>query len=162
MLVLWRQIDDPADENEPVNDVAALDALLDRLHKRARAEDYPHAVHLYAGQRYPHPAHGRGNQWIPEDPGDGPQPELMLVVGAEDSPVSWFDPAGHEHTSVGPRHVHQPEPRYFFEFYFGGQESYATESSLVPSDQAREAARQFLASGGQRPANITWRTPQPA
>ena len=82
----------------------------------------------------------------------------MLVVGADQSPVSWFDPAQHEHTSVGPRQVQQPEERYFFEFYFGGQESYATESSLVPQEEAREAARRFLASGGQRPDNVTWRT----
>jgi hypothetical protein len=44
------------------------------------------------------------------------------------------------------------------EFFYGGQESYAPAWSLVPAEQAREAARQFLASSGQRPAAITWRT----
>lgn len=158
MLVMWQYIYDARHHSQHIDTPASLDALLDRLHQQARTDHYPNAIHIYAGNRYPERAHAENDRWIPDDPGDGPQPELILVIGADDTPVSWYDPTGREHTGQGPRHVQQPEPREFFEFFYGGQESYAPESSLIPATQAREAARRFMASGGQRPDNITWQT----
>lgn len=137
--------------------MTALDALLDRLHEQAAADQHPHATVIYAGNHYPRSAHGRGDTAIPADPGDGPRPELTLVVGAPDTPLYWDGADGTQHVSVGPRLVTQPEPEYFFEFYYGGQESYATESSLVSTEDARQAARLFVSSGGQQPSNVTWR-----
>jgi hypothetical protein len=158
MLVLWRQMTDTDDRTAQVDDADALDELLDRLHGQATATQYPHSILIYAGNRYPQEAHGKDDRWIPADPGDGPQPTLFLVVGADESPAYWNTPGQDEHSSAGPHPVTQPEPEYFFEYFHGGQETYATQSSLIPQKQAHEAARQFVASGGQRPGNITWRT----
>jgi hypothetical protein len=160
MLVLWRDLahEFTADQQQRIEDTPALDALLDNLHQQASADDYPHAVGIYAGNHYPDDAHGQGDQWIPADAGDGPQPELMLVIGTTQSPVDWTAPDGANHTSTGTTDSDEPE----LEFFLGGQESYAPAWSLVPTEQARQAARLFVASGGQRPGNITWRTPQPA
>jgi hypothetical protein len=160
MLVMWRDLQHEYqdDERQRVDDTTALDQLLDRLHQQASADDYPHAVVIYAGNTYPEIGHGEADRWIPASPGDGPQPVLMLTVGTSESPVYWTQPDGQQQASKGPRHVTQPEPRYFFEYYYGGQESYATESSLLPREQARDAARLFVASDGKRPDNITWHT----
>jgi hypothetical protein len=141
----------------PVAGVAALDVLLDELHAQAVADGYPHAVTIYPGDHYPHGGYGEGDRWIPEDPGDGPMPELTLVVGAEESPVYWDEPPGKELISAGAHQAGQPPGEDSFEYFCGGQESYAPPSSLLPQDQAREVARSFAASG-QRPATITWRT----
>ena len=111
---------------------------------------------IYPGDHYPAGGHGEGDRWIPEDPGDGPMPELTLVAGANESPVYFDEPAGNEHISTGPR---QPAAGGSFEYFYGGQESYAPPSSLVPQDQAREAARQFATSGGKRPATTALKFP---
>jgi hypothetical protein len=158
MLVMWQYTYDTRHQSQHIDTPANLDSLLDRLHQQASTDHYPNAVHIYAGNHYPQHAHAEGDRWIPDNPGDGPQPQLMLVIGADDTPLSWYDLGGHEHTSLSPHPVPQPEPREFFEFFYGGQESYAPESSLIPHQQAREAARQFLTNNGKRPANITWRT----
>jgi Immunity protein Imm1 len=158
MLLMWQNTGDTGQRSRQVHDAATLDTLLDQLHQQAAAARHPHATVIYAGNHYPRPAHARGDTPIPADPGDGPQPELTLVVGATDTPLYWDGPDGSQQVSVGPRLVTQPEPEYFFEFYYGGQESYATESSLIPATQARQAARLFLTNGGQQPDNITWRS----
>ena len=123
----------------------------------AAADQYPHAVVIYPGDHYPEEGHGQGNQWIPADPGDGPLPELCLTVGTGQSPVFWDEPGQPELLSQGTAQDAEPE----LEFFYGGQESYAPAWSLIPAEQAREAARQFIVSDGKRPANITWRTAQP-
>jgi Immunity protein Imm1 len=156
MLVIWRPVSHTEDTEQRIDDVAALDVLLDQIHLQALTGQYPHDVVIYAGNRYPQGAHHSAGRYHPDDPGDGKQPELTFVLGTDQSPLYWNTTGDAEETSTGPHHPAQPEPRYFFEYWSGGQESYATESSLVPIAQAREAARQFVASGGQRPANITW------
>jgi hypothetical protein len=162
MLVIHRswqqQLTGHDDAIIPVAGVAALDCLLDELHARAVADGYPHAVTIYPGDHYPHGGYGEGDRWIPEDPGDGPMPELTLVVGAGESPLYWEEPAGKELISVSAHPARQNADEDSFEYFYGGQESYAPRSSLVPRDQAREAARQFAASGGRRPATIAWQT----
>lgn len=157
MLAMWRdrehEYDD--DQQQHISTVAELDALLDRLHRQATADHYPHAVIIYPGNRYPDEGHGAGSQWIPANPGDGPQPELCLTVGAEHSPLFWDQPGQPEYLSKG----HNGGADHEFEFFYGGQESNAPAWSLVPTADAREAARQFLTSGGTQPPAITW---QPA
>lgn len=137
MLLMWQDAGDTAPRSQHVHDVPTLGTHLDRLHEQAGAGHHPHAIVIYAGDRCPRPAHARGDTPIPADPGDGPQPELTLVVGAPDTPLFWDGPDGTQQVSAGPRQVTQPEPEYFFEFSYGGQDSYATESSLVPAQDAR-------------------------
>lgn len=162
MLVIWRDPPYTHDEQQHVNDTLALDRLLDRLHHDAAATGHHNAVILYAGNHYPQEAHAENGRWIPDDPGDGEQPELILTVGASESPLYWDEPGGPQHTSHGPRPVTQPEPEYYFQYLYGGQESYATESSLIPAMQAREAARLFLQNDGKRPGNVAWQFPPDA
>ena len=151
MLVMWSDTDID-DQRQLTADAEQLDELLDRLHKEGLLSGSANAVQIYAGQRYPEEGHGDESGWIPADPGDGPQPVLFLTVGTDQTPVYWIEADGREHTS---KNASDDEPE--FEYLYGGQESYAPAWSLIPANQAREAARQFLATGGQRPGNITWR-----
>jgi Immunity protein Imm1 len=159
MLLLWTDLRNYRHEQEHIDpaDATRLDDLLNRLHEQARRDGDPAAVQLYAGNHYPQASHYQDGRHVPDDPGDGPQPVLFLTVGTSQSPVYWIDPSGHEHTSQGQPRDAEPE----FEYLYGGQESYAPAWQLVPLGQAREAARQFLASDGKRPGNITWRAEQP-
>jgi hypothetical protein len=156
MLVVWQYRHATSQASQDVQSPAALHALLGVLHQRATADGYPHAVLLSASSRLSRlgvSAHNGG-------PTEGPQPEMTLVVGAEEVPVLWWDslPAVRQ-ISVGPRQVSQPEPPDFFGYYSGGQQRYAPESSLIPRDDSWQAGRLFLTSHGRRPSTITWRTP---
>jgi hypothetical protein len=154
MLVIWPDHQRQGSQNTAVADAAELDTLLDRLHQQARTSGHPDAIQLYPGHRYPQPGHFDHDTWIPDDPGDGPLPELLLTVGADVSPVYWDEPGGIEDSSTGTASTDEPE----FEYLHSGQLSYAPAWSLVPTAQARQAARLFVTSGGKRPANITWHT----
>jgi hypothetical protein len=154
MLVIWRDQPHHQDQKHPVRTVTELDDLVDCIHAAAD-HDYPTAVQLYAGDHYPERGHWQAETWIADDPGDGPRPVLFFTAGAKETPLYWIEPDGTEYTSTGPSADDEPE----FEYSYGGQESYAPAWSLIPADQAREAARQFLATGGQRPGNITWQPP---
>jgi hypothetical protein len=155
MLILWTDLTNNRHEQQSIDptDPAGLEDLMDRLHDRAHRDGDPAAVQIYAGNRYPQSSHYSNGRHVPDDPGDGPQPVLFLTVGSEHSPVYWIEADGSEHTSKGAGKADEAE----FEYLYGGQESYAPAWSLVPHEQAREAARQFVVTGGQRPANITWR-----
>lgn len=142
---------DQVPTEQRVDDVTALDVLLDQSHGQALTDQYTHEVVIYAGNRYPRGAHYSAGRYHPDDPGDGKQPELAFVLGSYQSPLYWNTTGGPEHVSTGSHLLTQPESRYFFQYWSGGQESYATESSLLPTAQAREAARQFLVSGGAAP-----------
>jgi hypothetical protein len=157
-LIMWRGPGQVSDQQQHIITAEELDALIDRLHSQATADHYPQHVLIYPGDRYPEAAHGEADRRIPDDPGDGPRPELVFTIGADHSPVYWYEPDGREHTSQGPAEGDEPE----FEYFCGGQQSYAPAWSLIPAAQAREAARQFVTSGGQRPGNITWHAPRPA
>lgn len=153
MLVIWRDQPHHEDRKQPVHTTAELDELIDSIHTAADT-DCPSAVQLYAGDRYPENAHWKAETWVPEDPGDGPQPVLFFTAGAKETPVYWIGPDGTEHTSTGTTQADEPE----LEYLYGGQESYAPAWSLIPAGQAREAARQFLKDHGKRPLGITWHT----
>jgi hypothetical protein len=154
MLVMWRDAPYIDDQQQVITQAPSLDDLLDRLHRQGQYDGTANVVQIYAGDQYPEEGHGEGDRWIPADPGDGPQTVLFFTLGADHSPVYWIEPSGREHTSLGVPGNDEPE----FEYLYGGQESYAPAWSLVPTEQAREAARQFLASGGKQPENIIWRT----
>ncbi|HEY2575865.1 MAG TPA: hypothetical protein VGI74_06110 [Streptosporangiaceae bacterium] len=158
MLVVWQYRHATSQASQDVQSPAALHALLRVLDQRAAADGYPHAVLLLAGSRLSRlgvSAHNGG-----PGPAEGPPPELTLVVGADDTPVLWWDslPAARQ-ISIGARRVSQPEPPDFFGYHSGGQQRYAPESSLVSRDESWQAGRLFLTSGGRQPATITWRTP---
>jgi hypothetical protein len=157
MLVMWRDAPYTDDQQQIITQTAPLDDLLDRLHQQSQHHGTANAIQIYAGDRYPEEGHGENGRWIPPDPGDGPQPVLFFTLGTDHSPLYWIEPSGHEHTSLGIPGNDEPE----FEYLYGGQESYAPAWSLIPTGQARQAARLFMASGGQQPANITWHTTQP-
>lgn len=154
MLVVWQYRHATSPASQDIQSPAALHALLRVLDQRAAADGYPHAVLLSASTRLSRlgvSAH---------DDGPGPQPELTLVVGADETPVLWWDslPAARQ-ISVGSRRVSQPEPQDFFGYHSGGQQRFAPESSLVSRADSWQAGRLFLTSGGRRPATITWRVP---
>ncbi|HEY3956207.1 MAG TPA: Imm1 family immunity protein [Streptosporangiaceae bacterium] len=151
-LIMWRGPGQVSDQQQHIQTPGELDATLDRLHSQATADRYPQYILIYPGDCYPEDGHGEADRWVPADPGDGPRPELVLTIGAVDSPVYWYERDGREHASQGTAHDEEPE----FEYFCGGQQSYAPAWSLIPHEQAREAARQFVATGGQRPDNITW------
>jgi len=158
MLVVWQYRHAFSHASQDVQSPGQLDALLRVLDQRAAAGGYPHAVLLAAGAARPRTPGGPAEQGAVG--GQGPQPELTLVVGAADAPMLWWDslPAARQ-ISVGPRAVPQPEPPDFFTYYSAGQQRHAPESSLVSRDDSWRAARLFLTSGGHRPVIITWRTP---
>jgi Immunity protein Imm1 len=156
MLILWTDLASRRHQQRHVAaaDLAGLDDLMDRLDEQASRDGDPAAVQIYAGNHYPQASHYHDSRHIPDDPGDGPQPVLFLTVGGAQTPLYWIEANGREHTSKGSAGEHKPE----FEYLYGGQESYAPACQLIPREQAREAARLFLASGGQQPRNITWHT----
>jgi hypothetical protein len=149
---MWTDPGRPDDQQETADSPGILNKLLDRLDAHAAQQGTPLAVQIYAGHRYPEAAHWQGTGHIPADPGDGPRPVLLLTVGADTTPLYWISPDGQEYTSKGPGNADEPE----FEYLYGGQESYAPASTLIPAKQARAAAEHFHTTNGQRPDTITW------
>jgi hypothetical protein len=68
MLVIWRPPGHIEDTEQRVDDVTALDVLLDQIHHRALTDQYPHDVVIYAGNRYPQGAHHSNGHYHPDDP----------------------------------------------------------------------------------------------
>lgn len=128
MVLTWDE--DATPHN--VGDTAELDAYLDRLHAQAEAEGYPRLADIQAP--------------------DGAT--LGLTVGAEQSTVIWNDPTGHESTSRGPEQTREP----MIQVTCYNQPSWLPTFTLIPSGAARNAAREFLTTGGRRPTSITWDT----
>jgi hypothetical protein len=151
MLLIWTEPTRPDHQQERADDPAVLDKLLDRIDATARAGT-PLAVQLYAGHHYPEPAHWEGTCHLPADPGDSPQPELLITLGADTTPLYWTSPDGNEYISKGPARANDPE----FTYLYGGQESYAPAWSLIPATQALDALREFHQTGGQQPRNTIW------
>src|SRR5579859_5818542 len=85
MLVVWQYRHATSPASQDIQSPAALHALLRVLDQRAAADGYPHAVLLSASTRLSRLGVGVHND------GQGPQPELTLVVGADDAPVLWWD-----------------------------------------------------------------------
>jgi hypothetical protein len=160
MLVVWQYRDATSHASQYVHDPTQLRALLGVLDHRAATDAYPHAVLLSAGSRLSVTWSDTGNGGPVSGGLDGgPPAEITLVAGVGDTPVLWRDnfPAARQ-ISIGPRMVSQPEPQDFFSFHAGSRQRYAPESSLVSRDDAWQAARLFMLSGGSRPATISWRT----
>jgi hypothetical protein len=159
MFVMWQYMKASTLASQYVVDASQLQALLGVLHRRAVTDSYLHAVHLSPGNGARPTAHGLENGPGPSVPVTGPQPQLTLVIGADDTPLLWNDnvPAARQ-ISVGPRTVTQPEPQDFFRYNSNGREQSVPESSLIGRDYAWLAARMFVTSGGLRPSTITWRT----
>jgi hypothetical protein len=159
MFVMWQYMKAATLASQYVVDASQLRALLGVLHQRAATDGYPHAVVLSPGNGTRQMAHGLENGPGPSVLVTGPQPQLTLVLGTDDTPLLWNDnvPAARQ-ISVGPRVVTQPEPQDFFRYFSAGREQYVPESSLIGRDYAWLAAQMFVTSGGHRPVTITWRT----
>lgn len=118
-------------ENEEVRVASAseLDACLDGLDSRARAGE-PFIASLV------HP--------------DGPM--LSIALGADRSVLNYM-------ASLDPPYFtsHNPDGDHdeTLAWYYFGAESEFDGDQAVPMDDAREAARRFMADG-QRPENIEW------
>jgi hypothetical protein len=153
MILIWTDPARPDHQQEHAHDLSVMSKLLHRIGERARAAGgTPLAVQLYAGDRYPRSAHWEGTRHMPDDPGDGPRPELLLTLGAARTPLYWTAPDGSEYASKGPSVTSEPE----FEYLYGGQPSYAPASMLVPVAQALDAVTEFFDTNGLRPAGISW------
>jgi hypothetical protein len=154
MLLIWTRpaLRKALHRIELADDLAALDELLDHVNGAARART-PLAVKLYAGQHYlDEPDRWDGARHIPAHPSDRPQPELLLTLGADTTPLYWTGTDGREFASKGPASNDEPRFRYLDH----GQKTSAPAWSLIPARQARDALREFHQTGGQQPRNTTW------
>lgn len=113
-----------------VTTVDEVDAFLDELTTTADANGIPTGAILSL------------------EPGSE-DPALMVIVGADRVPLYWLP------TDSLSRGDETEDQAPTFEFLMGGHGEFPAWS-LIPLEQAREAARRFLTSGGQCPDNITW------
>lgn len=122
------------DKQRVISTVEELDAALDELAAQQHVIPLPYAIDLS------------------EDSDDAPV--LTTVTGPKRVPVSWSLPYKAERISKG--NIDEIEP--WLEFNWNGEYGDMEAWTLIPADQAREAARQFFLNGGQCPDNIRWAT----
>ena len=111
-----------------VSTVAELDELFDTITDQAKADGFPAGVVLYLDDEGP----------------DGPG--LMLGLGREWSVLM-------DGPLYVPGDLDGGEPSAWF---YGNQWSYAGPNHGIPTEDAREAARGFVRTGGQRPTSVEW------
>lgn len=121
-----------------IDTVEELDALLDELDAESRRAPLPDTVFIES------PA---GNAAGDPDRGN----ELIFTVGTRNTPVTWCGTPGERCSWNGGL---DEEP--YFVTDWGGQRNDLPAWMPIPMAEAREGARQFLATGGRCPDNITW------
>ncbi|TDD54753.1 Imm1 family immunity protein [Saccharopolyspora elongata] len=126
----------PDEAPAEVTTVAELDALLDRVTADAIEEDVPTYAEIVTADR---------------------QHILQIGLGQPDySSLIYCDkPADILETSKGT--VPMPDDSGFD---YGGTWTDAPIDSAIPIPTARQAARTFLSSGGDRPTNLKWQKPE--
>jgi hypothetical protein len=126
------------DSKRRVSTVEELDAALDKIVDLSDAASLPYAVVIseLKGER--------GNE----------SSCLTIVVGPSRVPVSWSLPLREERISKGESDDTEP----WLEFNWGGEYGDTEAWTLVPAEQAREAARRFFLTSGQCPDNLRWAT----
>jgi hypothetical protein len=81
----------------------------------------------------------------------------MIGVGHPDrSFVDWLMPKGHRRYGLEPDVPPPPEPIAFD--VYGNWHEHRPEQTRVTPAKAREAAREYVATGGQ-PRSLQWRSP---
>lgn len=132
MLIRWDQESSPATVTGErwVTMVEEIDAFLDELTATAQTEGIPMDAMLS----------------VSREPGE---PRLMVIVGVDRVPLYWPPSDALSRGSEG------TDPLPEFEFLRGGHSAFPAWS-VIPIEQAREAARLFFTFGGRRPENITW------
>ncbi|MEV7990171.1 Imm1 family immunity protein [Micromonospora sp. NPDC085948] len=128
--ITWRRGDGAAS----VSTIAELDAMLDTI-SQAHTEQMPYCVTLVA-------------------PGGAEFPVMLgICIGRPDRSL------GYHVAADGSAWGYQPdlEPGPAFTFGYAGTPTDAwPERTRVSDATARQAARQFLTSGGQRPPALAW------
>lgn len=129
MNIQWQR-DDPM----TVDDLAALDALLDDLHDQALATARLIAVFLY------HTV---------------PGPILTITVGADHAVAQWSDPPGAYEMTSRPIAAVEPGDVPNLPVDYGGQPGTVPAAHFFPAEAARAAARTFHTTG-RLPTEIPW------
>jgi Immunity protein Imm1 len=122
------------DKQRTISSVEELEVALDELATQQHSIPLPYA-------------------WGLSDDSDG-APILTAVAGPERVPVSWLLPHKMERISKGDTDDIEP----WLEFNWNGEYGDTEAWTLIPADQAREAARRFFLTDGQCPDNIRWAT----
>lgn len=107
-----------------------LDSILDAENDRAQVSGQPIAVHLFSGN---------------ED-----KATLIFTVGADQGFIRWW--AEEMYDSRGEATADEP----YWPYLYNGTPSEIERSKLIPQEQVRAAAREFLVSGGKRPGAVQW------
>lgn len=119
-----------------VASIEALDQLLNDARADAESIGMPVCVEVLTGPAGARTAH------------------LAVCVGADAVPVVWGIPRKEEYTSSNASTAEQP----YFACLYGGSYTELPAWSLIPTEQAQEAAHRFFTTGGTRPDNVTWDT----
>jgi hypothetical protein len=107
-----------------------LAVTLDAEHEHAQASGLPIAMHLFSG--------------------NDDKATLIFTVGANQGFVRWW--ADEMYDSQGEATTDQP----YWQYLYNGTPSEIECSKLIPQDQVRTAAQEFLVSGGRRPERVRW------
>jgi hypothetical protein len=110
-----------------------LDLILGVEHERAQASRLPIAVHLFSG--------------------NDDKATLIFTVGADQGFVRWW--AEDMYDSQGEATTDEP----YWPYLYNGTPAEIERTKLIPQDQVRAAAREFLVSGGRRPERVQWQAP---
>jgi len=93
----------------------------------------------------------------PKNPAGFVDHELVLAVNAEDGVGGLsYDGPDEDDTLFSKGTISQHDEVHYF--YVGNDREFPRDS-LIPLEAVRQAAKQFLASGGEKPTNVEW---QPA
>ncbi|WP_328372879.1 Imm1 family immunity protein [Micromonospora zamorensis] len=125
------------DSATSVSTVAALDATLDTI-SHAHTAHLPYCVTLVA-------------------PGGGDFPVMLdICIGHPERSIA-YHVAADGSSAWGYQPDLKPGPTFTFD-YAGTPTDAWPERTRLTNTTAREAARQFLATGGQRPRALAWET----
>lgn len=127
------------DKPELLRTAEDVDALIDALLKESAGPVRENLAQIHSWEREPMPSG---------------YPDHELLVGADrDLQVgllAFMDADGNVVTSGSP--ITRTDPVYFIQ----GQMTEFSAHSEIPIDLVRQAAKEFLTSGGQRPTCVEW------
>lgn len=129
MNVHWQR-EDPVN----VEDLDALDALLDTLHDQAANTERLIAVTLYHRE---------------------PGPGLIITVGADHAVAQWSERPGIGEMTSRPSEPVDPGNVTSLPIDYGGQPSSVPANCFFPAEDARAGARTYFETG-RRPTQIPW------
>ncbi|MFD0276834.1 Imm1 family immunity protein [Kitasatospora sp. NPDC127111] len=124
-----------------LNTVEDVDVLIDELLDGPANENLAQIIHLDREQLRP--------GWPDHELQVGVDKELQVGV------LSFLDRSGN-YVTAGPA-----ESRNAPEYYLAGHWTKFPDQTEIPIGLIREAVKEFLASGGQRPTCVTWKNQYP-